>query len=107
MRARSRLQAIKLFDPPLQLALKATPSIGHVYNWLERFEQRREVLNLVIERLYVREEGITAVTLKPSFRLTTEKRVREVQAPPPGHNPHPLHDYNSLISYQILYQAVS
>ncbi len=80
-------QVIKLFDPPLQLALKAASSVGHVYNWLETFDQKREILCTVFERLYVKGQEITAVTLKPDFRLVEGSRFRNSLVGLPGFEP--------------------
>ena len=44
---------VREFIPPLQLALKAAPRVGNVYSWLETFDQKREVLCIVFEQLYM------------------------------------------------------
>lgn len=91
---------IKYFDPPLQLALKVAASVGHVYNWLETFEQKHNVLCTVFERLYVKDQEITACALKTGFCLVEGSRFRNSKVAHPGRDL-----FNNLISYQILIES--
>lgn len=93
------LQAIELFDPHLQLALKAAPTIGDVYEWLETLDEKRDVLCSVFSCICVKDQGIMTAKLKPLFCLVEHAPGSNAEGSAFGTR------NSDLISYQILSES--
>lgn len=89
-------EAVELFDPSFQLAVKVAPSLGDVYGYLEGLDEKRDVLCTVFKCLYIGGQEITSFDLHSLFGRAS----RMVDQSGCEHN-------SEIVCYQILSESSS